>query len=403
LKGRYVKGDIPRLRIAEVVSSFYPNVGGLENAVYFLSKEMVELRHEVHVFTLSKIPKKQTSKENFGKISLHRIWTPFYHLPLEPFPVILKDISLFDVIHVHSIHNLLNLQAMFASKVLGIPLVVTLFSVGDLMKHPRLTIRLLGGFFEKVGLSMARFADVIHVKNIRDRALLLKLGFNKRKIHVIPDGVPDYALASIDGNIFRSKYGLANKRIVLYVGRLQYPKGPQVLLRAAPKVIRCVPNTVFVFMGSDAGIMDELLSTASSLGIEGHILLLGYVSELTKFQAYAACDLLVLPSLYDYVEAYSIVTSEAWAQGKAVIATMVGSMPYRIKHRVNGLLVPPGDSVKLAGAIIEVLKNPEMSRRLGENGKSEVHTWREVAQAIQKVYFEAVQKRRCKDCSEGVE
>lgn len=373
-----------------MVSSFYPSVGGIEDSVYFLSKEMIALCHEVHVFTLSKIPKEQTTNENLGKLSLHRIWAPFYHLPLEPFPMILQNISLFDVIHVHSIHNLLNLQAILAAKVLGIPVVVTLFSIGDLVNHPRLTIRLLGGFFEKAGLAMARFAEAIQVKNIRDRALLLKLGFDERKVHIIPDGVPDHALTSIDGNIFRSKYGLISKRIVLYVGRLQYPKGPQVLLRAAPEVIKCVPDTVFVFICLDAGMKDELLSTASSLGIKNHVLLIGYVSELTKFQAYAACDLFVLPSLYDYVEAYSIVTSEAWTQGKTVIATMVGPMPYRIKHKVNGLLVPPGDPAKLAEAVIEVLKNPEMARRLGENGRSEVHTWHEVAQAMQEVYFEAI-------------
>jgi len=357
------------MKIAEVVASFYPKIGGGANAVRFLSAELVKLGNEVHVITSTR-----GKEEDSLNIYVHR--TKVIR------PSLIKE---FDVIHIHSIKPIC-LQALLMSKHLAKPTVISLLSVGGFMEHPNLVKRALGGLYEWAALKFVKYADIIHVKNQRDKEKLIKFGFSDRKICLIPDGIPDYALKRFDGEAFRRKYNLVDNKIVLYVGRLHYPKGVHVLVRAMPKVIKHVPNAVAVLVGPDAGMRNKLLSIIESLGISDHVVLTGYVSEEEKFQAYSACDVFVLPSLYDLVEAYSIVISEAHAQGKPIIAASVGAIPYRIRHMVNGLLVPPNNVNALAEAIIRVLSTPNLAKHLGENGRRCVYTWREVALRVQSMY-----------------
>jgi glycosyltransferase involved in cell wall biosynthesis len=275
---------------------------------------------------------------------------------------------------------------MFTAIVFRLPFVVGMLSVGDILRHPNIGKRLIGGFFEKIGLILAHHADVVNVKTLRDKINLINFGFPEDKIVVIPDGIPEDACKPVVVNDLCREYNLDDKKVVLYVGRLQYPKGLHILLKSVPVVLKDVPDAIFLLVGPDGGMKQILMALAKSLGIQNHIIFADYVSEQIKLQAYALCDMLVLPSLYDYVEAYSIVISEAWAQRKPVVATRIGAIPYRINHNVNGLLVPPGDVDKLAGAITKLLLDSSFARHLGENGSKEVVTWSEVAQRMMDIY-----------------
>lgn len=378
-----------KMRIAEVFPGSYPGIGGTESIGHFLSKTLTSRGHEVHIFALDAVPQKQRPEIVEDEVYIH--YVKRYGMWFSP--NLIRTVRRFDVVYVYidySLLDLYSLQAILASRAMHVPIVVNLVAIGDWFHHPNFFKCLIGSLEQGILLLTIKHSGaMIHVENTRDRQTLVRLGFDEEKIRLIPLGVPDYALNSIDGSSFNLKYGLTDKKIVLFVGRLHYLKGPHVLLRAAPKVIKHIPNAVFVFVGFDAGMKKKLLSMAKSLNVEDHISLTGYVSESTKFEAYAASEVFTLPSLYDHAEAYSLATSEAWTQQKPVIASSVGVMPYRIKHGVNGLLVPPRNPEKLAEAIIEVIENPEMARRLGENGKKEVHTWREVARKMEECFEDA--------------
>ena len=81
-----------------------------------------------------------------------------------------------------------------------------------------------------------------------------------------------------------------------------------------------------------------------------------------------------------------MIISEAWARSKPIIATRVGGIPYRVKHMVNGLLVPPKDPKALAEALMTLLQNKELVTRLGAEGRKEIITWSEVATKMLNVY-----------------
>ncbi len=82
----------------------------------------------------------------------------------------------------------------------------------------------------------------------------------------------------------------------------------------------------------------------------------GFVSEEVKIGALDASSALVFPSISNYVEAFSLAITEAWARGKPVVASAVGEIPYRVRHMVNGLLVLPKNPKTLANAILQYNK-----------------------------------------------
>jgi glycosyltransferase involved in cell wall biosynthesis len=91
---------------------------------------------------------------------------------------------------------------------------------------------------------------------------------------------------------------------------------------------------------------------------------------------------------------YSIVTSEAWAREKPVIASRVGEIPYRIKQGINGVLVDPSDPRMLAEAILKLTHDNELAEEMGRNGRKNVFSWREVAVKSLQLYRRVVEDWR---------
>ncbi|AFH42621.1 glycosyltransferase family 4 protein [Fervidicoccus fontis] len=127
---------------------------------------------------------------------------------------------------------------------------------------------------------------------------------------------------------------------------------------------------------------------ADKLGISNKVLFTGFVDEDTKIGAIDASIALTLPSLSNYVEAYSLAITEAWAREKPVIASATGEIPYRVKHMINGLVVPPRDPKALAEAIKILIQDRGLGEKLGEIGKSGVITWSNVVDMLLKIYGE---------------
>jgi glycosyltransferase involved in cell wall biosynthesis len=168
------------------------------------------------------------------------------------------------------------------------------------------------------------------------------------------------------------------------VGRLHPLKGVDVLIRALHHIVENSINLKLVVIGP--GDAERYRELAQKLGVDKNVLFLGFVDDETKICAIDGSLAVIVPSVCDYVEVYPMIISEAWARNKAVIATRVGGIPYRVKHMVNGLLVPPKDPRALAKAIIMLLQNKELAIKLGVEGRKEIMTWREVATKMLNAY-----------------
>lgn len=182
------------------------------------------------------------------------------------------------------------------------------------------------------------------------------------------------------------RQGLENRRVILTVARLVQVKGIDTVIRALPRVLEVIPNAVYVIVG-DGPLRAELERLAEVQGVRDHVMFAGLIDyssdDLPRY--YQACDVFVmvsrpLPNGRE-IERFGIAYLEAGACGKPVIGSRNGGAPEAIEDGVTGLLVNPEDPDELAQAIIQILLDPELARRLGENGRARVTSLEEWALA----------------------
>lgn len=147
---------------------------------------------------------------------------------------------------------------------------------------------------------------------------------------------------------------------ILYVGQLIRGKGVDLLLRALARVKPKFTCRI-LGRGNDEEYLKQL---AKDLGISSRVEFAGFTTNPDL--AYASADILVVPSRWQ--EPFGLVGLEAFAHKVPVIAFDTGGISQWLKHKVNGLLVPERDCVKLAAAITKLLEDPETAHMYGEAG-----------------------------------
>ena len=190
----------------------------------------------------------------------------------------------------------------------------------------------------------------------------------KEKMRVVLNGIDDTRFSpGIDGSKFRSSLGLASEPVVLFVGRLANSKGVGFLIDSFNLVRKKVSDAKLVIVGEGSSEDVKVLKEkAKSLGTS--VIFAGKVSEEALPMAYAASDVVVLPSL---VEGFGLVLLEAMAESKPVIATDTGPSKEIITGE-EGLLVPKGNVERLAVEIIKVLTDKSLATRMGVCGRRTV-------------------------------
>jgi glycosyltransferase involved in cell wall biosynthesis len=172
-------------------------------------------------------------------------------------------------------------------------------------------------------------------------------------------------------------------------GPLEAVKGFPYFLGAAARVLATGRDVEFVVAG--AGPEEHNLRRLSrELGIVDHVT---FLSNLLDFSpALEAMDVFCLPSLR---QGLGTVMLEAMALGRPVIATKVGGLFEVVRDDETGLLVPPSDSVQLAGRMLELLDDPVKARRLGHAAREEVAAQYSVDRMVQEtvgVYREVLER-----------
>jgi glycosyltransferase involved in cell wall biosynthesis len=211
-----------------------------------------------------------------------------------------------------------------------------------------------------IGRGVARILPVSRHNAIRLERLL---GWPRTSMEVVHNAVDVTAFdRRPDPALRRAIAGHDERPVALVVARLDRQKGHRHLLAAA----RDVPDAVFVLAG-DGPERPALEGAASQLGVGDRVRFLGERDDVAELLA--ACDLFVLPSLY---EGLPISVLEAMAARRAVVATAIGGTDEAVVDGQTGLLVPPADPASLAAAIRRVLADAELRSRLGEAGRARV-------------------------------
>jgi glycosyltransferase involved in cell wall biosynthesis len=170
------------------------------------------------------------------------------------------------------------------------------------------------------------------------------------------------------------------------VGTLGAIKGVEHLLAAVPEVLSKHPGTSFILVG-DGPERDRYETMVDQRDIRAKVRFVGRVAREATTEWYQQAGLMVVPSLD---EAQGIVVLEAFAHGLPVVASNVGGIPDMVKDGYNGLLVPPGDSAKLAAGICRLLEDRELWSRCSFHARETAHrySWGEGISQILGLYAE---------------
>lgn len=193
---------------------------------------------------------------------------------------------------------------------------------------------------------------------VQSNAELVK---RQAKCTVIPFGVKAPEAPS-KGKIdeLRAKYGTP---LLLFVGRLVYYKGVDILLEA----IKGLPVSLCVV--GDGPLMPTLRAQAQTLPSASRVHFLGRITDNEVAELYHACDAFVLPSTVQ-TECFGLVQAEAMLAGKPVINTdLPTGVPWVSKNGESGITVPPGNSAALGAAIEALMNDDSLRARLGAGGK----------------------------------
>ena len=183
-------------------------------------------------------------------------------------------------------------------------------------------------------------------------------GVPSELVHVIPSGV------EVEPSTVSPAKTPANPvPVVGSAGPLETVKGHAHFLRAAAAVLSAGWDVEFMLAGTGPEEA-HLRSLARDLEIADHVTFVPHVQEYGE--VLQAIDVFCLPSLQ---QGLGVVMLEAMAHGKPVVAAAVGGVQSVVVDGETGLLVPPGDSEKLAARIVELLQNPERAKSLGRNGR----------------------------------
>jgi glycosyltransferase involved in cell wall biosynthesis len=189
-------------------------------------------------------------------------------------------------------------------------------------------------------------------------SLHLEYGLPKDKIELIYPGV-DF---SENYPIVRSVRKWKSEFVVGTMMRMSEEKGGEYFVRAIPGIVKEIPHARFVLGG--AGVEEENLNRlVDELCIRDKVRFLGWINKRNRFMN--QIDIFVMPSIR---EAFGLTLIEALSYKKPVIASEIGGIKELITNGETGLLVRCRDYRRIAGAVVELYRNPESAVSMAERG-----------------------------------
>ena len=183
-------------------------------------------------------------------------------------------------------------------------------------------------------------------------------------------------------------------RLIGIVGEVSPHKGQEILIRSFPLVIAKDPNINLIIIGSDfkeGKYIEDLKVLAQSLGVRDRVFFLGFREDIPNL--IKDLDILVLASKN---ESFGLTIVEGMAAGIPVIVTNTGGVSEIVIDNETGLLVEPNQPVALANAILYLLANPQLAKKLGQAGQKRATDYFSLNLMVEKtieVYHEVLEEK----------
>jgi glycosyltransferase involved in cell wall biosynthesis len=295
----------------------------------------------------------------------------------------------FQIVHTHLING--NFYGRLAGRLAGnCSVVSTIHNHREALPVSQEWVKSLG---YRLDIAMARLSD--RVISVTDglRVRLIHDGLPENRVKMIPGCIDTnrYRTDGAEREASRKEFGISNEEFVVgTAGGLVREKRLDLLLKVAHEVLRVGVPARFLIAG-EGYLAEELRELAKTLGIEEKVIFAGWRSDIPY--VISAMDAFVLCSS---TETTSMVIVEGMTMERPIVAMQVGDLLETFTEGVSGYFVPSGDIQKMSEALVELYRDPEKRKRMGEEGRKEAlekFSREKVVSGVLRTYEEALQAR----------
>jgi glycosyltransferase involved in cell wall biosynthesis len=379
------------INIVMVAACPFPANRGSPARILRMSQALAKLGHTVHVVTY-----------HFGKdieaegVIIHRIPKLTRYDNFSPGPTLTKllllDFLLFfklrkiiktkhiNLIHAHHYEGAL---LGYAARALhGIPVIYDAHTtLADELQYYGLWNRKTVSTF--LDSRVPQWADFNIAVSEELKQKFGRAGVASNKLEIIPTGANPKAFVHGTASRIRQKYHLGNRKLVIYTGSIENIQGIAYLLAAMAPVFEQLEDTILLVVGD--GKINKYRRQCQALGIHDQVIFAGSrpFSEIPDYLA--AADVVINPRINCPGMPQKLINY--MMAGKAIVS-FEGSAKL-LSDGIDGLIVPNGEVEQMAQAVITLLKNPGLRRRLGQNAKRTVaknYDWDVLSKNIEHIY-----------------
>ncbi|XP_037435301.1 phosphatidylinositol N-acetylglucosaminyltransferase subunit A-like isoform X3 [Triticum dicoccoides] len=350
-------GQSRKHRILMVSDFFFPNFGGVESHIYYLSQCLLKLGHKVVVMTHA-YGKRSGVRYVTGGLKVYYVpWRPFLMQNTLPtlfmtFPIIRTILirERISVVHGHQAFSTLCHEALMHARTMGYK-----FTLADI-------------------------DQAICVSHTSKENTVLRSGISPDKVFMVPNAV-DTAMFTPSSNRLS-----CDEIIIVVISRLVYRKGADLLVEVIPEVCRLFPKVRFI-VGGDGPKRVRLEEMREKFSLQDRVEMLGAVPHAQVRSVLISGHIFLNSSL---TEAFCIAILEAASCGLLTVSTRVGGVPEVLPDDMIVLAEPdPEDMVRAVRQAIDIL--PGIDPQIMHRRMKKLYSWDDVAKRTEIVYDRAMQ------------
>ena len=401
------------MRILYFSDEFPPTVtGGATVVAYDIANAVFKKGHKVFAITANQ-DRSRAGESYIGGIKIFTlfskspvflrhylsVWNPFLAGKIKK---ILKEVKP-DIVHAHNIHTHISYGALKIAKKSGAKVFLTahdtmLVSYGKAYfpcgeKNFRVTawmnMKTAGkryNPFRNMAIKYyLRYVDKVFAISASLKNLLAQNGIKSEVLHNgIDAGAWTKPLES-DIQNFKKKFGITDKRVVFFGGRLSGAKGGLQIIKTFSHVIKLLPNkdAVLVIAGRETHGKHKMEEFIKNFGVSDYVVFTGWLGREEMKTAFFVSDVCVTPSIY--FDPFNLFNIEAMAASKPVVGTCFGGTPEIVIDGQTGYIVNPLDNEDMGRKICELVSDAEKSAVFGKNGRKRVEEFFSLEKQAQKL------------------
>lgn len=390
------------MRILHVIAGLAPRYGGPSQACIELCRELAKQGEQVSIYTTNidgeeelRVPLYRPFWKDGVEIRYFPVQTPRYYKFSFPLAKVLKTtISEFDIVHIHSLYLFPPTIAAYYCRRYGIPYIVRPHGTLDpyLFDRHRGRKWVYEHLFEWRNLNRAA---AIHFTTIEEMELTRPLGLKAPGV-VVPIGLNprEYDEAPALGSFRTIHPETQGKKIILFLSRLHFKKGLDLLVKAFGQIARQREDVHLVLAGpDDDGYGTQVRQWLEHEGTGEKCTFTGMLLGTEKLAAFRDADVFILPS---YSENFGIAVTEAMACSLPVVVSDKVNI-WREVATSNAGLVVRCNAQEVSDALIHLLDNPSLGKEMGRQGRrlvEEQFTWESVGSQMIQVYQQILSKNQ---------